>query len=66
MLYDVLLRKCASAGETLQPQYRAGFKAGVGGGGVHYAWPPTHYCIHIYIEQMQFKLEEVCDHILCM
>ncbi len=38
--YYVLLRKCASAGEKLH-QCRAGFKAGVGGGGVHYAWPPT-------------------------
>lgn len=37
----MLLRKCASAGEKLQHQYWAGFKAGVGGGGVHYAWPPT-------------------------
>lgn len=37
----VMLRKCASAREQLQHQRRAGIKAGVGGGGVHYAWPPT-------------------------
>lgn len=41
--YNVLLRKCASAGgKKPQHQYWAGFKAGVGGGGVHYARPPTH------------------------
>lgn len=35
---------CANAGgeKKLQHQCWVGFKAGVGGGGVHYAWPPTH------------------------
>lgn len=48
----VLLRKCASAREKLQHQSWAGFKAGVGGGGVYYAWPPTQLqkTIQTYIQ----------------